>query len=55
VSADQRARDEAREAVSVDALRDLLEKGFHVLADDGVEHGVLGVARPIRPMGMGHT
>ena len=29
--------DEAREAVSVAAVRDFLEKGFQVLADDGVE------------------
>ena len=47
--------DEARESMSVAAVRDFLEKGFQVLADDGVEYRVLGVAGPIRAMGMVHT
>jgi hypothetical protein len=41
--------------VSVAAFRDFPEKGFQVLADDGVEYGVLGVAGLIRAMGMVHT
>jgi hypothetical protein len=36
--------DEARQAVSVAAVRDLPEEGIQVLADDGVEDGVFGVA-----------
>jgi hypothetical protein len=46
---------EAREAVSVAAVRDFPEKGLQVLADDGVEHGVLGVAGLIRAIMMAHT
>lgn len=48
-------RDEARQAVSVAAVRDFPEEGLEMLADDGVEHGVLGVAGLIRAMGMGHA
>jgi hypothetical protein len=47
--------DEAREAVSVAAIRDSPEEGLQVLTNDGVEHGVLGVARLIRAMGMRHA
>jgi len=44
--------DEAREAVSVAAVRDFPEKELQVLADHGVEHGVFGVAGLIRAMGI---
>ena len=47
--------DEAGQAMSVAAVRDFPEEGFEVLADDGVEHGVLGVAGLIRAVGMGHA
>ena len=47
--------DEAGQAVSVAAVRDCPEEGFEVFADDGVEHGVLGVAGLIRTVGMGHA
>ena len=47
--------DEAGQAMSVAAVRDFPEEGLQVLADDRVEHGVLGVARAIRAMGMGHA
>jgi len=47
--------DEAGQAVSVAASRDLPEEGVEVLPDDGVEDGVLGVAGLIRAMGVGHA
>jgi hypothetical protein len=47
--------DEARQPVSVAAVRDCPEEGLQVLADDGVEDGVFGVAGLIRAMGMGHA
>jgi hypothetical protein len=47
--------DEARQAVSVVAVRDFPEEWLKVLADDGVEDGVFGVTGLIRAMGMGHA
>ena len=47
--------DEAGQARSVAAVRDFPEEGLQVLADDGVEHGVLGVAGLIRAVGMRHA
>jgi hypothetical protein len=47
--------DEAGQAVAVAAGRDFPEEGFQVLADDGVENGVLGVAGLIRAVGMHHA
>jgi hypothetical protein len=47
--------DEARQAVSVAAVRDFAEEGLEVLADDGVEDGVFGVAGLIRAVGVGHA
>jgi hypothetical protein len=44
--------DEARQAVSVVAVRDFPEEGLQVLADDGVEDGVFGITGLIRAMGM---
>jgi hypothetical protein len=40
--------DEAGQAALVTAGGGFPEKGFEVLANHGVEHGVLGVARSIR-------
>ena len=47
--------DEARQAVSVVAVRDFPEEGLQMLADDGVEDRVLGVAGLIRAMAMVHA
>ena len=47
--------DEARQAVSVVAVRDFPEEGLQMLADDGVEDGVFGVTGLIRAMGMSHA
>jgi hypothetical protein len=47
--------DEARQAVPVAAVRDLPEEGLQVLADDGVEDEVFGVAGLVCAMGMGHA
>ena len=47
--------DEPREAVSVAPVRDFPEKRLQVLSDDGVVHGVPGVAGLIQAMGMPHT
>ena len=46
---------EAGQAVAVAAGSDLPEEGLQVLADDGVEDGVLGVAGLIRAVGMRHA
>lgn len=37
------------------AVRDFAEEGIEVLADDSVEHGVVGVAGLIRAMRVGHA
>ena len=47
--------DEAGQAAAVAVVRDFAEEGLEVLTDDGVEHGVLGVARLIRAVGMGYA
>ena len=47
--------DEAGQAALVPAGGDFLEEGLEVLANHGVEHGVLGVARLIRAGGRRHT
>jgi hypothetical protein len=47
--------DEAGQAVAVAAVSDFPEEGLQVLADDGVEDGVLGVAGLIRAVGMRHA
>jgi hypothetical protein len=47
--------DEAGQAVAVAAVGDVLEEGLEVLTDDGVQHGVLGVAGPIRGAEMCHA
>ena len=47
--------DEAGQAVSVAAVGGFPEEGLQMFADDGVKHGVLGVARLIRAMGMRHA
>ena len=46
--------DEAGHAMSVAAVRGFPEEGLQVLADDRVEHGVLGVARAICGVGVRH-
>jgi len=46
--------DKRRQAVAVGAIRDGSQEGLQVLPNDGMEHGVLGVARPIRWAGMRH-
>ena len=46
---------EAGQAAPVAAVRDFPQEGLQVLTNDGVEHGVLGVARLIRAVGMGHA
>src|SRR5712692_11477451 len=40
--------DESGQAVAVAAVGDVPEEGLEVLTNDGVQHGVLGVAGPIR-------
>ena len=47
--------DEAGQAVSVAAVGGFPQEGFQMVADDGVEDRVLGVARPIRAMEMRHA
>jgi hypothetical protein len=47
--------DEGRQAGAVSAIGDGSQEWLEVLANDGVEHGVLGVARPIRGVGMRHA
>ena len=47
--------DEAGQAVAVAAGRGFPEEGLEMLADDGVEHGVLAVAGLIRAVGMRHA
>jgi hypothetical protein len=47
--------DEAGQAVSVAPVRGFSEEGLEVLADDGVEHGVFGVAGAIRGVGVCHA
>jgi hypothetical protein len=47
--------DEPREAAALAAVRHRAQEGLQVLANDGVEHGVLGVAGPIRWLGKGHA
>ena len=47
--------DEAGQAVAVAAVGDFPEEGLRVLAHDGVEDGVLGVAGLIRAVRMGHV
>jgi len=47
--------DEAGQALAVAEVRDFPEEGLQVLADDGVEDGVLGVAGLIRAVGMRHA
>ena len=46
---------EAGQAVSVTALPGFSEEGLEVLANDGTQDGVLGVAGLIRPVTMGHA
>jgi hypothetical protein len=47
--------DEPRQAAAVASVRDFSEEGLQVLPDDGVEHGVVGVAGLIRAMEMRHA
>ncbi|HKB41865.1 MAG TPA: hypothetical protein VKD72_35895 [Gemmataceae bacterium] len=47
--------DEAGPAVSVAAVRGFSEEGLEVLANNGVQDGVLGVAGLIRPVRMGYA
>jgi len=47
--------DEAGQAVSVAAVRGFSQEGLEVLANDGVQDGVLGVAGLIRPGRVGHA
>jgi hypothetical protein len=47
--------DKGRQAVAVSAIRDFSQEGLQVLTNDGVEHGVLGVTRPTRGVGMRHA
>jgi hypothetical protein len=47
--------DEPGQAAAVAAVRDFSEEGLQVLPNDGVEHGVLGVAGLIRAVRMGHA
>ena len=47
--------DKGRQAVAVSAIRDFSQEGLQVLTNDGVEHRVLGVTRPIRGVGMRHA
>jgi hypothetical protein len=47
--------DEAGQAVSVTALPGFSEEGLEVLANDGMQGRVLGVAGLIRPVTMGHA
>ena len=46
--------DELRQAHSVAGLRGRAEEGFQMLADDLMEHGVLGVSRAIHGLGARH-
>ena len=47
--------DKGRQAVAVGAIRGGSPEGLEVLPNDGGEHGVLGVARPIRGVRMRHA
>ena len=47
--------DEPGQAAAVAAVRDCSEEGLQMLPNDGVEHGVLGVAGLIRAVRMGHA
>jgi hypothetical protein len=47
--------DEPGQAVAVTAVRDFSEEGLQVLPNDGVEHGVLGVAGLVRAVRKGHA
>ena len=47
--------DEPGQAAAVAAVRDFSEEGLQVLPNDGVEHGVLGVAGLIRAVRMDHA
>ena len=47
--------DEPGQAAAVAAVRDFSEEGLQVLPNDGVEHGVPGVAGWIRAVRMGHA
>lgn len=47
--------DETGQAVSVAPIRRFPEEGLEVLPNDGVEDGVVGVARLIRVVGMRHA
>ena len=47
--------DELREADALARLRRRAQEGLQVLADDLMEHGVLGVARPIHGLDTCHS
>jgi hypothetical protein len=47
--------DEPGQAAAVAAVRDFLQEGLKMVADDRVEDGVFGVAGLIRAMGVGHA
>ena len=47
--------DELRQAGPFTSLRRRAEEGLQVLADDPMEHGVLGVSRAIHGLGTGHS
>ncbi|HEV8682235.1 MAG TPA: hypothetical protein VGS09_05600 [Actinomycetota bacterium] len=47
--------DEPGQAGAFAVLRHLTQEGLQVLANDGVEHGVLGVAGPIRGVDTRHV
>ena len=47
--------DELREADPLAGLRGLAQKGFQMLADDLMEHGMLGVTRPIHGLDTRHS
>jgi hypothetical protein len=47
--------DEPGQPATVAALRDFSEEGLQVLPNDGVEHGVLGVAGLIPAVRVGHA
>ncbi len=47
--------DEPGQTCTFAVLRHLPQEGLQVLANDSVEHGVLGVAGPIRGVGTRHV
>jgi hypothetical protein len=47
--------DEAGQAVAVAPVGGFPQEGLQMFTDDGVEHGVLGVAGLIRAVRMGHA